>query len=257
MPLLKVAVERGGVANFLAETIKGHPGMAARVKVSPDGSKLTVEVGKAFPAVKSISFWDLDKPRAPFEMTLKSGEKGWGWDAMRRTFNSLQNDLRLDVVFDGKRDPEAELRGFVQYVLKVALEKANRVWDGEKYVPWTPPPKASPTSPEVALSLPRITPPPEGWNPGLRRYYRLFEELFRDTKNVEGLEALDAFADLGSNLKTFGSARLSIRFRGIENAINESRGRKMIDSFGDAFDEMVDSVVEDDEDDEDDYDYDD
>lgn len=128
-------LQRSDARAFLIKEMKKIPGV--RVKSQPQ--RLEVLVSAINPEVKSVVFsGSFDKDRVPFWLVLKNGDDGWGWDAFRQPkprFNSAQNELRLDIVFDGKRDPARELRAFVQHVIVEAVKKAGMVWrpdTGEK-----------------------------------------------------------------------------------------------------------------------------
>lgn len=135
------SLQRSDVPEFLAKELAKIPGF--KVKTSP-GGKMTLAVGGALnPEVKSIEFTDLDKDRAPFRMHLKNGLSGWGWDTARHVFYDDKNELRLGVVFDGKRDPEAELRAFIQNVLLEGIRRAGTSIKGlEPVAPSVNPAKA-------------------------------------------------------------------------------------------------------------------
>lgn len=130
LPLLKTAAMDATKAKGLAmltDALKATPGLSVRTS----GTKMVVSAGKLNPEVKSIEFnWSGDGMEIPFVMTLKNGMKGWGWDAYRTppSFYDTQNKLKLQVVFDGKRDPESELRDFVTHLLLVGVRRAGLVF---------------------------------------------------------------------------------------------------------------------------------
>lgn len=116
------------VQNILVDELRKTPGF--KVKTSP-GGKLTLTVGSLNPGVKSIEFTGLDKDRAPFKMYLKNGLSGWGWDTARHVFYDDKNELRLNIVFDGKRDPEQELRAFVKNIILIGVKRALTTLNGQ------------------------------------------------------------------------------------------------------------------------------
>ena len=250
LPLLKTAAWPIDVQKFLADELKKVPGV--RVKTSP--GKLVVTVGKLNPEVKDITFTDLDKGTdAPFVMTLKNGMKGWGWDAYRKppSFYDNQNSLKLRVVFDGKRDPEVELRAFLNNTLFLGVERAGKVFVPEtrELITLTEAAaRSKATAPKPSLpatmapkpSLPATTEPGRSWSRDLLMSYRAVEKHFRDSGDADGLDFLNSFGDTAESPNAFGSAKLIIRLRSLEKHVGgDSTGARLVDRLGDAVDDMI------------------
>ena len=134
------------------------------MKAKAGKNSVVMVPGALNPLVKSVEFTNLDQDNAPYKMTLVNGMSGWGWDGFRKpapVFHDPQNTLKLGVVFDGKRDPAAELQAFVKYYVTTGLEKAGMVWDGTKLVPMsmTPPAKSRAKAPAKAPAPPKVVAP--------------------------------------------------------------------------------------------------
>lgn len=150
----RTVLTRDGVVKFLVTELKKIPG----VKVKSTKNSIILEPGALNPLVKGIEILNLDHENAPFRMTMNNGMVGWGWDGYRKTgpvFHDTQNALRLGVVFDGKRDPAAELRAFIKNVLLIGIEEAGYVWNGTALVPM-----AMGKAPAPAAPTPVAPPPP-------------------------------------------------------------------------------------------------
>ena len=181
---------RGNVAKFLVSELKKLPGVKA---TSSMNRSLVMIPGALNPAIKFVEFTNLDQDFAPFKMVLKNGMEGWGWDGFHKpapVFLSTNNTLKLGVVFDGKRDPAAELRAFIKNVLLIAIEKAGKVWNGKELVPMTPAkspaaPKAMTRTDVLNFIAKKLSAP--GVKVDVRDYYLLMEpgKLNPLVKNVQ------------------------------------------------------------------------
>ena len=257
LPLLKTAAMDATKAKGLAmltDALKATPGLSVRTS----GTKMVVSAGKLNPEVKSIEFdWSGDGMEIPFVMTLKNGMEGWGWDAYRTppSFYDTQNKLKLQVVFDGKRDPESELRGFVTHILLEGVRRAGLV-----FVPKTrelitlteAAARSKPTAPKPTApkpTLPATTEHGRGWSRDLLMSYRAVEKHFRDLGDADGLDLLNSFGDTAESPSAFGSAKLIVRLRSLEKHVSgNSTGARLVDRLGAAVDDMIGDDDEDDDD---------
>jgi len=122
------ATERIDVAQTIIDALQEYP--EVKIKTST-ASKLVFTVGSLNPEVKFVEITGLGTTKNPtFKIHLNNGESGWSWNhsnTPRIGFKVPQETLRLDVVFDGKRDPKSELGGFVRNYLRGGWQRAGKV----------------------------------------------------------------------------------------------------------------------------------